>query len=86
MIICTACCYDKNPDDAEYCDACGSELQAVVTPAPTVIQPQISSPQIPQPSSSTTIAKLISKQPGSPVPELILDSNAIVGIFDPDMC
>lgn len=86
MITCTACCYDKNPDDAEYCDACGSELQAVVTPAPTVIQPQISSPQILQPSSSTTtIAKLISKQPGSPVPEFILDSNAIVGIFDPDM-
>lgn len=110
MINCTACGYDKNPDDAEYCDACGSELQATVpavtssSTAPTVIepstppiQPQIPSPQIPQPTYSTptpsptypstmaTIAKLISKQAGSPVPEFTLDSNAIVGIFDPDM-
>jgi FHA domain len=55
MIICTACGYDKNPDGAEYCDACGSELQAVVAPtptspqAPTVIQPPIPEPEIPEP-------------------------------------
>lgn len=108
MIICTACGYDKNPDDAEYCDACGSELETVVAPissssvAPTVIQPPIIEPQIPtssipQPtyptstptsptfSTTATTAKLISKQPGSPVVEFPLDSNALVGMFDPDI-
>ncbi|BDA65957.1 FHA domain containing protein [Calothrix sp. PCC 7716] len=109
MINCTACGYDKNPDDAEYCDACGSELQAVVPavtsgtapsviqPSPLPIEPLIISSPIPQPTYSTpapsptyssttaTSAKLISKQAGSPVPEFTLDSNAVVGVFDPDM-
>lgn len=108
MITCTACGYDKNPDDAEYCDACGSELQTVAAPtstssvAPTVLQSpiieqEIPAPQIPQPtyptstptsptfSTTATTAKLISKQPGSPIAEFSLDSNAVVGIFDPDM-
>ncbi|BAY99829.1 FHA domain containing protein [Tolypothrix tenuis PCC 7101] len=106
MITCSACGYDQNPDGAEFCDACGSELQEVATTvipssqAPTVIQPQTPPPppQIPQPSysnpipitpsfstSTATTARLIAKQPSSPTPEFFLDSNAIVGIFDPDM-
>ncbi|BAY95340.1 MULTISPECIES: FHA domain-containing protein [unclassified Tolypothrix] len=109
MISCAACGYDKNPDDAEYCDACGSALQASAAPstltspiAPTLIQTPIiettiPTPPIPQPTDPTstpsfptfpttpTIAKLISKQAGSPVAEFSLDSNAVVGIFDPDM-
>ena len=109
MINCTACGYDKNPNDAEYCDACGSELQAVAAPptpispfAPTVLQPPILEPEIPTPPipqptypistpsfptfpTAATTAKLISKQVGSPVAEFSLDSNAVVGIFDPDM-
>ena len=122
MITCTACGYDKNPDDAEYCDACGSELQAVAPPppsptviqpeipepvippppSPTVIQPEIPEPVIPPPPSPTVIqpeipeptptptttattAKLISKQPNSPVPEFIVDGSSLVGIFDPDI-
>ena len=97
MITCSTCGYDQNPEDSEFCGACGSELQSITTTAPTVIQPEIPSPQIPQPNyptptptaptfpTTTAIAKLIPKQPGSPVPEFILDSNAIVGIFDPDM-
>ena len=110
MITCTACGYDKNPDDAEYCDACGSELQAVAPPppSPTVIQPEIPEPVIPPPPSPTVIqpeipsppnvpiptppftttattAKLISKQPNSPVPEFMVDGSSLVGIFDPDI-
>ena len=117
MITCAACGYDKNPDDAEYCEACGSELEAAVappppvvvqpsapepqipppsSPAPTVIQPSAPEPQIPPPSppspptppvvtTTATTAKLVSLQSGSPVSEFTIDSNAIVGIFDPDM-
>lgn len=93
MITCSACGYDKNPNDAEFCDACGSELQAVAAPvpspqeAPTVIQPEIPviSTPIPTDTATAATAKLISKKAGSPTPEFILDSNAIVGIFDPDM-
>ncbi|MBD2456689.1 FHA domain-containing protein [Nostoc sp. FACHB-87] len=101
MIICSACGYE-NQDSSEYCDACGSELQAVaatVIPspqAPTLIEEQIPAPPIPQPNYPTTstppsfpttatTARLISKQPVAPTAEFFLDSNAIVGIFDPDM-
>jgi hypothetical protein len=88
MITCPACGYDQNPEDAEFCGTCGSELQTPVAIAPTVIQTEIGAspttePQTP-PSFPTTAAKLISKQTGSPIPEFTLDSNAIVGIFDPD--
>ncbi len=96
MITCAACGYDKNPNDAQYCDTCGSELQTVAAPtynssvAPTLIQPAIIEPHIPTlpiplpiPPFPTTLtaAKLISKQPNSPVAEFPLDSNAVVGIF-----
>ncbi|MFM6219753.1 MAG: zinc-ribbon domain-containing protein, partial [Dolichospermum sp.] len=50
MITCSACGY-QNPDGTEYCDACGVELQTVISSsqAPTLILPQTSAPQpIPQ--------------------------------------
>jgi len=86
MINCSACGYDQNPDNAEFCGACGSELQTLAAPvipvlAPTIIQAEIPPPPIP----TTTTARLIAKQSGSPVPEFTLESNAIVGVFDPDM-
>ncbi|MEA5528019.1 FHA domain-containing protein [Dolichospermum sp. UHCC 0684] len=99
MITCTVCGYDQNSDNSEFCNACGSELQAIVTPppkieptlAPTVIQPTTPQPNNPPIiSESPTIintftkAKLTSKQTNAPIPEFILDNNAIVGIFDPD--
>jgi pSer/pThr/pTyr-binding forkhead associated (FHA) protein len=99
MITCTACGYDQNPDNTEFCNACGSELQTVPTLqpkiepvlAPTVIQPTIPEPNyppiIPDPPTITntfTIAKLTSKQTNAPIPEFIIDNNAIVGIFDSD--
>lgn len=91
MITCAACGYDKNPDDTEYCDACGSELQLIAAPistssfAPTFIQPPIPQPTSPIFPTTVTAAKLISKQPNSPVAEFLLDNNAVVGIFDPDI-
>ncbi|BAY80453.1 FHA domain containing protein (plasmid) [Nostoc linckia NIES-25] len=93
MITCSACAYDQNPDNAEFCGACGSELQTLATPvipvlAPTVIQPEIPPPistPAPFPIPTNTTARLIAKQSGSPVPEFTLESNAIVGVFDPDM-
>lgn len=88
MITCPACGYDQNPEDAEFCGTCGSELQTPVAIAPTVIQTEIGASATPEPQTSpsfpTSTAKLISKQTGSPIPEFTLDSNAIVGIFDSD--
>ncbi|NET73195.1 MAG: FHA domain-containing protein [Sphaerospermopsis sp. SIO1G2] len=95
MITCSACGYDKNPDSAEFCEACGSELQAAPTltsssQAPTVVQPETLQPTIPIfPTSTpdpipTTNARLIAKQPSPPIAEYPLDNNAIIGIFDPD--
>ncbi|TAF11313.1 MAG: FHA domain-containing protein, partial [Nostocales cyanobacterium] len=80
MITCSACGYDKNPDNAEFCEACGSELQTAI-PSPQAPQPPTTDPIFPTP---TTNAKLIAKQPSPPIAEYPLDNNAIVGIFDPD--
>jgi hypothetical protein len=92
MITCTVCGYDQNLDHSEFCNACGSELQTIVTPqpkiepslAPTVILPTTSQPNHPPIINTFTKAKLTSKQTNAPIPEFILDNNAIVGIFDPD--
>jgi len=91
MIICSACGYE-NQNGSEFCEACGSELQTIAptvispVPAPTVIQPQTPQPNYPTttPTPVPTTAKLIAKQPNSPVSEFPLNSNTIVGIFDPD--
>ncbi|MBR8831737.1 MAG: hypothetical protein N5P05_002669 [Chroococcopsis gigantea SAG 12.99] len=40
-ILCIVCGYDKNPDTAEFCDACGSELNASTVDADMpVYEPQ----------------------------------------------
>lgn len=99
MIKCADCDYEKNPDDAEYCDACGSEL--ITQTDSGSLEEEIDDEEIlealgyPLPESDTsddpnftmveTAAKLVSKQAGSPIAEFPLDSNAVVGIFDPDM-
>jgi hypothetical protein len=93
MITCSACGYDQNPEDAEFCGTCGSELPTPSTLAPTVIQTEIAASPTPEPQTpppippnfpTTSTAKLISKQTGSPIPEFTLDNNAIVGVFDSD--
>jgi len=44
-LICTACGYDKNPTDSQFCDACGSELpQQTVSVTPEyspIIEPSV---------------------------------------------
>jgi hypothetical protein len=96
MITCTVCGYDQNLDNSGFCNACGSELQPIaqitITPqptiestlAPTVIQPTTPQPNYPPITNTFTKAKLTSKQTTAPIPEFIIDNNAIVGIFDPD--
>lgn len=98
---CQACGYDKNPADAEYCGACGAELKSI---APTIIQtnPTIAAPDIipitpsgpglestsaiptPFPSTTTSPARLVAKQPNVPQSEFPLNNVAVVGVFDPD--
>lgn len=104
MITCTACGYDQNLDNTEFCTICGSELPVAVTTSPTT--PHSTSPTIIQPAllptpetnyppvdthsayscsgNTSTTAKLVSKQTNAPLPEFIIENNAIVGIFDQD--
>ena len=101
-VTCPTCGYDKNPLDTEFCEACGSELLAINTASPTIvqtsapstqndanelieIQPLTPTPNVPKTSTLASIARLVSKQAGSPVSEFSLDSNNVtVGRFDPD--
>jgi hypothetical protein len=94
MITCTACGYDQNPENTEFCNACGSELQTITTTpniepsiVPTVIQPPLPQPNYPPitNTNTSTNAKLICKQINAPIPEFLIENNAIVGIFDPDI-
>ncbi|MFM6620199.1 MAG: FHA domain-containing protein [Dolichospermum sp.] len=70
------------------------------TPAPQPIPQPIPDPIYPTPTPTTTptptpttpifpttatTARLIAKQPSPPISEFPLDSNAVVGIFDPDI-
>lgn len=50
------------------------------TPVPTPITPPTHNP-IPTGKN----AKLIAKQPNAPIPEFLLENNALIGIFDPDL-
>jgi pSer/pThr/pTyr-binding forkhead associated (FHA) protein len=54
--------------------------------APTLPTPQPTVEIFPSPSAPVTygMAKLVAKAPNAPLPEFILDSNNIVGRFDPD--
>ncbi|MEB3827027.1 FHA domain-containing protein [Phormidium sp. CCY1219] len=53
-ITCSRCGYDTNPADAEFCEACGAELNAAAPPAPepptTVSEPQVVPIAPPEPS------------------------------------
>jgi len=84
MITCSACGYDQNLDVSEYCDACGSELTRAIpaNQAPTIIQTPISPPE--STATTTTTARLITKQPHPPLAEFSLDNNVLIGLFDPD--
>ena len=96
MITCTACGYDQNLDNTEFCTICGSELPVAVTTSPTIIQPAVlPTPETNYPpvdthsaysysGNTSTTAKLVSKQTNAPLPEFIVENNAIVGIFDQD--
>jgi hypothetical protein len=99
-IICPACHYENPSDaefcDAcgyELSTASGSPEPT----APTVVQPPepIFTPPPPQPApqpnypaptfpTSAPTAKLICKQAGAPTSEFPLDSNMLIGKFDPD--
>ncbi|WP_013334918.1 FHA domain-containing protein [Gloeothece verrucosa] len=95
-IVCNVCGYDQNTDDAEFCDACGAELTAVVTtPSFTPSSPPVEEDfEIPTPSFNSftpspspmvaSTARLVAKQPNAPIPEFLIESSAIIGIFDPD--
>jgi pSer/pThr/pTyr-binding forkhead associated (FHA) protein len=117
-IICNTCGYENNPDNSEFCDACGAEVGTATAPittplssSPPIPNPVVNIPppgvetvlqsptvnvtvppttpiiSIPQPNinvSPATTARLISKQANAPVPQFSIDSNALIGIFDPD--
>lgn len=62
-VTCSACGYDKNPDGAEFCDACGSELSvAVVEPMP---EPMTSDPTVisKQPENLTVTTGTMTEAP-----------------------
>jgi len=97
-VSCPLCYYDRNPNNSEFCEVCGTEItgsKTVETPkeklimalqnsgTPTTIQ------TLPPPTwenpKNVGLAKLIPKQVGAPIPEFILDSErAIAGKFDPN--
>ena len=58
-------------------------------PAPAPIPEPISAPVVPPthspPILTGTNAKLVAKQSNAPIPEFPLETNALIGIFDPDM-
>jgi FHA domain len=99
-ITCNACGYENNPDGAEFCDGCGAELAGDSSCTNTATIPQIVPTAVPIPdpvvavvstpsytpavSSSATTARLISKQQNAPAAEFPIDSNALIGVFDPD--
>ncbi|MGC9503149.1 FHA domain-containing protein [Baaleninema sp.] len=41
-VTCATCGYDNNPADAEFCDACGAELQTAAAATPAASEPQTS--------------------------------------------
>jgi hypothetical protein len=72
MITCTTCGYDQNPENAEFCNACGSELQTtIITPPnitpPNITPPNITPPIITPPNTEPTLAPTII-QPTLPQP------------------
>lgn len=60
-VICNACGYDKNPDDAEFCDACGIELNQ------TVSNSNLTTPSIPNSSPISTPSIASTPTPSTPI-------------------
>jgi hypothetical protein len=58
-------------------------IQEPIVNIPPPITPVAIPPAIFNPNSTT--ARLIAKQANAPVPEFSIDSNALIGIFDPDL-
>ena len=56
------------------------EPEPAPVPIPTPVTPPTHSP-IP----TSINAKLVAKQPNAPIPEFPLETNALIGIFDPDL-
>ena len=74
MKTCIVCGYDKNPDDLEFCDACGAELETITSIPETItsdetsveIEPPIITP--PQSEETSAPSPLIT-QPTTPIPQ-----------------
>ena len=67
MITCTVCGYDKNPDDSDFCDACGAELQS--SSSATESTATIDSPILKQPSKPESLEETLITE--TPEPETI---------------
>lgn len=63
-VACPACGYDKNPDGAEFCDACGSEL-----PLSKQVSESSLTPSIPAPIGGSTL------EPNIPAPSVSYDAS-----------
>ncbi|MDE5075228.1 MAG: FHA domain-containing protein [Trichodesmium sp. St16_bin2-tuft] len=57
-ITCETCGYDNNPSDAEYCEACGAELNsiapAIIKPNPPMMTPKVIPMTPSEPASAST--------------------------------
>jgi len=74
-VTCSACGYDKNPDGAEFCDACGSEL-VVLSGATTPPLADQTEPEIPIPTPNIPAPKESYPGSESPVPEPTYSTSA----------
>lgn len=71
-VVCPACGYDKNPENSEFCDACGSEL-------PTSVTDTIES----EPPVSTPLSEVNEEPPISESPVSESDIPASTDILSP---
>ena len=57
-ITCETCGYDNNPSNAEYCEACGAELNsiapAIIKPNPPMMTPKVIPMTPSEPASAST--------------------------------
>lgn len=73
------------PESSQFDSSPEPPLETTVFQSPDSISvpPTIIPPVTPPVASQT--ARLVARQAGAPLPEFLIGSNAIVGIFDPDM-
>ena len=74
-ILCATCGYDNNPDDAEFCQACGAELESAATTAPVMPPTTVQAPEIvitapPDPNAGVPPTRKLPDIPAPPVPEI----------------